>query len=257
MKDEDREIAPLIKSYILIEKIESEKSINNSLYELKKMCKINGDEFIKNTYLISFNHTDFKNVGTKEKEVESFFILNFLEFIENENFVKIFTELLMDAKQDNEINEIYNGLNKKFNLNIEQQIKLILSFIESGIEKYNEDANILFLEKCKEIYEQKIFAQIKNNCIVEKIINILFNILKIKNRQENNKEDNTEQNCIEEENIKLYIQSFSHYNEQLKNNGNNKDKAIDKSLKNEEIDKIKSNFKVMDTKIIIEIEKLV
>ena len=256
MKDEDKEIAPLIKSYILIDEIESEKNINNSLYELKKMCKMNGDEFVKNAYLISFNHTDFKNFGAKEKEVESFFILNFLEFIENKNFVKIFTELLMDAKQDNEMNEIYNGLNKKFNLNIEHQIKLILSFIESKIEKYNEDANLLFLEKCKEIYEQKIFAQIKNNNIIEKIINVLFNILKIKNRQENNKEDNAEQNYIGEENIKLYIQSFSHYNEQLKNSVNNKDKAVDRSLKNEEINKFESNFKVNNTKRIIEIEKL-
>jgi hypothetical protein len=256
MKDEDKEIAPLIKSYILIDEIESEKNINNSLYELKKMCKMNGDEFVKNAYLISFNHTDFKNFGSKEKEVESFFILNFLEFIENKNFVKIFTELLMDAKQDNEMNEIYNGLNKKFNLNIEHQIKLILSFIESKIEKYNEDANLLFLEKCKEIYEQKIFAQIKNNNIIEKIINVLFNILKIKNRQENNKEDNAEQNYIGEENIKLYIQSFSHYNEQLKNSVNNKDKAVDRSLKNEEINKFESNFKVNNTKKIIEIEKL-
>jgi len=256
MKDEDREIAPLIKSYILIDEIESEKNINNSLYELKKMCKMNGDEFIKNSNLISFNHTDFKNVGIKEKEVKSFFILNFLEFVENENFVKIFTQLLMDAKQDNEINEIYNGLNKTFNLNIEQQIKLILSFIGSGIEKYNEDANLLFLEKCKEIYDQKIFCQIKNNSIIEKIINVLFNILKIKNRQENNKEDNSEQNCIEEENIKLYIQSFSHYNEQLKNSGCNKDNIVNKSLKNEEIDKIESNFNINDKKRTIKIEKL-
>ena len=256
MKDEDKEIAPLIKSYILIDQIESEKNINNSLYELKKMCKMNGDEFLKNVNLISFNHTDFKNVGTKEKEVESFFILNFLEFLENENFVKIFTDLLMDAKKDNEINEIYNCLNKKFNLNIEEQIKLILSFIESRIDKYNEDANLLFLEKCKEIYEKKIFAQIKNNIIIEKIINILFNILKIKNRQENNKEDYTEQNCIGEENIKLYIQSFSHYNEQLKNSGSNKDKAVDRPLKNEEIGSFESNFKVNYTKRGIEIEKL-
>ena len=227
------------------------------LYELKKMCKMYGDELVKNANLISFNHTDFKNVGTKEKEIESFFTLNFLEFIENENFVDIFTELLMDAKQDNEINEIYNGLNKKFNLNIEHQIKLILSFIGSGIEKYNEDANLLFLEKCKEIYEQKIFSQIKNNSIIEKIINVLFNILKIKNRQENNKENNIEQNNIDEENIKLFIQSFSHYNEQLKNSRNYKDKVFDKSLKNEEIDKIESNFNINDTKRVIEIEKLI
>lgn len=68
MKDEDKEIAPLIKSYILIDEIESEKNINNSLYELKKMCKMNGDEFVKNAYLISFNHTDFKTLDLKKRK---------------------------------------------------------------------------------------------------------------------------------------------------------------------------------------------
>ena len=230
MKVKENEIAPLIRAYILITQINSEKNINNSYLELKNICNLYGDQYLKNISLISFNQIDFKNMGNPQKEVESFFTLNFPAFIENENFVKIFGNLLMDAKNEYSVTEIFNALKKKFNINIEQEIKIILSFIESGIEKYANDANILFLEKCKEIYEQKMFSQIKEKKIIEYVINVLFNILKIKNRQEN--QDSNSNKDIIEENIKLYIQSFSHYKEQLKSDIINK-ANINETKKNE------------------------
>jgi hypothetical protein len=253
MKVKDNEIAPLIRAYILITQINSEKNINNSYLELKNMCNLYGDQYLKNISLISFNQIDFKNMGNQQKEVESFFTLNFPAFIENENFVKIFGNLLMDAKNEYSVTEIFNALKKKFNINIEQEIKIILSFIESGIEKYANGANILFLEKCKEIYEQKMLSQIKEKKIIEYVINALFNILKIKNRQEN-KDSNSNKDIIEE-NIKLYIQSFSHYNEQLKFD------IINKADINEanEKEKNKSEYDMSNSNNIqnkVEIEKL-
>ena len=246
MKAKEAEIAPLIKAYILIEQINSEKNINKAAFELKKMCKIYGEEFIKNIYLISFNHVNFKNLGSQDYHKESFFILNFLEFLENDNFMKIFTNLLMDAKNEYSVSEIFDGLNNKFYLNIEQQIKVVICFIESGVEKYLEDANLLFLEKCKEVYEQKLFLELKNNTIVEKMINILFNILKIKNRQDNsnsNKESKNK-NDIDESNIQIYIQTFSHCNEQLKSIVNNKNSIV--KNENEEKTKIESNNDIVN-----------
>ena len=257
MKDTDREIAPLIRAYILIDQINSQKNVNNSNLELKSMCKFYGDEFSKNVNLISYNHIDFKNIGNQEKEIESFFTLNFPAFIGNEKFVKIFGNLLMDAKNDYTVSEIFNGLKKKFNLNIEQQIKLILSFIDSRIEKYVNDANLLFLEKCTEIYEQKMFLQIKEKNIIDYIINELFNILKIKNRQEN-KDANNEKDIVEE-NIKLYIQSFSHYNEQLKTDLVNKENNAN-ALETEEKNKIECDLNLNSINTIdnkIEYEKLI
>ena len=225
MKMKDIEIAPLIKAYILIDQINSEKNINNSLFELKKMSKIYGDEFIKNVNLISFNHINFKNMNI-QKENESFFILNFPEFIENEHFSQIFPNLLMDANKNYSVSDIFNVLNIKIKLKIEQQIKLIISFIDSGIKKYIEEGNSLFLGKCKEIFELKLFSEFNNNIIVEKIINILFNILKIKNRQDNDNKTENEID-IDETDIQLYIQSFSHCNEQLKNKLLNKEINLD------------------------------
>ena len=247
MKEKEKEIAPLIKAYILIDQINSEKNINNAVFELKKMSKIYGDEFIKNINLISFNHVNFRNLGSQKFLKESFFTLNFLEFLENENFVKIFSNLLMDAKNEYSVSEIFNELNKKFNLNIEQQIKVVISFIESGVEKYLEDANILFLEKCKEVYEQKLFLEFNNNVVVEKIICILFNILKIKNRQDNSNlnNKNQNQNDIDESNIQIYIQAFSHCNEQLKIMLNNKNNGINND--NEEKTKIESNDNIFES----------
>ena len=152
----------------------------------------------------------------------------------------------MDAKIEYSVSEIFNGLNKKFNLNIEQQIKVVISFIDSGVEKYFEDSNLLFLEKCKEVYEQKLFLEFKNNLIVEKMISILFNILKIKNRQDNanSNTENKSQNDIDESNIQIYIQAFSHCNEQLKSILNNKNNIVNNE--NEEQTKIESNNNIIN-----------
>ena len=276
MKVKETEIAPLIKAYILIDQINSVKNINSAVFELKKMCKIYGDEFIKNINLISFNHVDFKNLGSQDNQKESFFTLNFLDFLENENFVKIFANLLMDAKNEYSVSEICKGLNKKFNLNIEQQIKVVISFIDSGVEKYLEDANLLFLEKCKEVYEQKLFLELKNNIIVEKMISILFNILKIKNRQDNviSNNEKKNQNDFDESNIQIYIQAFSHCNEQLKSMLNKTNNIINNEIEEktkiesnnivnneiEEISKIESNNNIINNnefiKTNIEIEKI-
>ena len=252
MKVNDNEITPLIRAYILINQINSEKNINNSYLELKNMCNSYGDQFLKNISLISFNQIDFKNMGNQPKEVESFFTLNFPIFIENTNFVKIFGNILMDAKNKYSFTEIFNALKKKFNINIEQEIKLIISFIESGIEKYVDEANLLFLEKCKEIYEKKMFGEIKEKKTNEYIINILFNILKIKNIQENKDSANDKDNT--EENIKAYIQSFSHYNEQLKSNLVNVEESTKDS---DDINKPVNNCnKNISMEYKIEIEKL-
>ena len=258
MKVKDREINPLMKAYILIIQINEENNINNSLQELKKMCKIYGDEFIKNVYLLSFNKTNFKNIENQEKE-KSFFVSTFQDFIANPNFIQIFKNILLNTQNENSINEIFNGLNGKLNLTIEEQLKLIISFIESGIEAYKKDADLLFLEKCCEIYNQKKFLEFKNNNIIEKIINILFNILKIKNREDNkdsNNDTNTENKSdIYEENIKLYMQSFSHYNEQLKNDSKNKENNDIKNLENKEKDN--SDFNINNTETKIFFEKLI
>ena len=114
----DAEIAPLIKAYILIDQINSEKNISDSLFELKKMCKIYGDEFIKNVNLVSFNHINFNNMDI-QKENKSFFIQYFPEFIENEHFSQIFPKLLMDANNNYSVKDIFNILNQKIKLNIE------------------------------------------------------------------------------------------------------------------------------------------
>ena len=253
MKEKDTELAPLIKAYILIDNMHSEENINNSLFELKKMFKKYGDEFIKNVNLISFNHINFKNQPNLKK---SFFLLYFLDFLENANFVKIFANLLMDAKIEYSALDIFNGLKSKFDLNIEQQIKVILSFIDSGVDYYSKDSNFLFLEKCKEIYEQKLFHEFKTHDVVEKIINKLFNILKIKNIQDNiDSNMRADKKNDDETNIQLYIQSFSHCNEQLKSNMKDKKNIIDNS--NEENDEFVSKINDSITKYKIEIEKII
>ena len=219
MTEKDRSIAPLLKGYILLDEIESGQN-KDKISELIQMCEQNDEEFIKNINLISFNHIDFKNF----KNQTNFFTSYFNDFLQNKNFVEIFGEILKDGKEDNSLDEIFNELNNLFNLDIEQQIKIILGFIKSGMEKYLEDANNLFLEKCKYIHEKKLFAQLTSNKTIENILNLLFDLFKIKNKHDNNE--------INEEKIKLYIQSFSHYNEQLKSNLQTNEKSKENLDKN-------------------------
>ena len=92
----------------------------------------------------------------------------------------------MNTKNIGTTTEIFNGLNKQCKLNIENQIKLLMSFIMSDTEKYQEEANNLLLEKCKDIFKEK-----KINNLTESIASNLCIILEnMKDGEDNEKGEN-------------------------------------------------------------------
>ena len=168
--------APLLRAYLLISQEKNKKNVFKSIQtEISKMSEFFGSDFDRNLHLILFNDIDFKDPKTfqktKDRKIE-YFLQDFPQFIEKPDFVEVFSRILMDTKNPGSASEIFNGLNKKFKLNIENQMKLLISFIMSDTERYQEEARNIILEKCKEIYKDK-----KLNNLTESTINTLLTIL--------------------------------------------------------------------------------
>ena len=168
--------APLLRAYLLINQEKNKKNAFKSIQtEISKMSEVFGQDFDRNLHLILFNDIDFRDPKTfqktKDRKIE-YFLQDFPQFIERPDFTEIFSRILMDTKNQSSASEIFNGLNKKFKLNIENQMKILISFIMSDTERYQEEAKNMILEKCKEIYKDK-----KLNSLNESIINSLLTIL--------------------------------------------------------------------------------
>ena len=132
--------------------------------------------------------------------------MDFPKFVERSDFVNIFSEILMDTKNTGTTTEIFNGLNKQCKLSIENQIKLLMSFIMSDTEKYQEEANNLLLEKCKEIYKEKKI----NNLTESTVSNLLIILDNMKDGEDNENRDKGEKNAQIEE----YCRYFMNYDEE-------------------------------------------
>lgn len=151
--------APLLRAYLLINQEKNKKNAFKSIQtEISKMSELFGLDFDRNLHLILFNDIDFKDPKSLQKSKDrkiDYFLQDFPQFIDRADFIEIFSRILMDTKNQGSANEIFNCLNKKFKLNIENQMKLIISFIMSDTDKYLEEAKNLLLEKCNEIYKEK------------------------------------------------------------------------------------------------------
>ena len=175
--------APLLRAYQLINQEKSKKNAFKSIQtEIGKMSDLFGTDFDRNLHLILFNDIDFKDSKTfqksKDKKIE-YFMQDFPQFIERPDFIEMFGRILMETTNPGTANEIFNGLNKKFKLNIENQMKILISFIMSETEKYQEEAKNIILEKCKEIYKDK-----KLTNLTESTITTLLTILELIKKEE-------------------------------------------------------------------------
>ena len=165
-----------MRAYLLINQEKNKKNAFKSIQtEISKMSELFGLDFDRNLHLILFNDIDFKDPKSLQKSKDrkiDYFLQDFPQFIDRADFIEIFSRILMDTKNQGSANEIFNCLNKKFKLNIENQMKLIISFIMSDTDKYLEEAKNLLLEKCNEIYKEK-----KLNNLTESTINSLLGVL--------------------------------------------------------------------------------
>lgn len=226
--------APLLRAYLLINQEKNKKVFKSIQPEIAKMSEIFGDNFDCNLHLTLFNDIDFKDLKSVQKPKDrkvQYFLQDFPQFIEKEDFIENFSRILMHTKNPGTTTEIYNGLNKQCKFNIENQMKLLICFFMSDTERYKDEAKNLFLEKCKDIYkEQKII----NSLNEETVNNILIILESIKNdevsKENSENDDNSKISQIDE-----YIEHFMNYEE---DGGNTCQTSSDDTKQISDLDKI-------------------
>ena len=97
---------------------------------------------------------EIKTILNNKNNKGQYFIQEFPQFVDRNDFITIFSEILMNSKTENTIQEINEGLNKICKLSSENQIKILISFILSGNEKFQADAKALLIGKCKELQKE-------------------------------------------------------------------------------------------------------
>ena len=160
--------APLIRVNYLLTQEKNKKGLKSIQPEINKMSEIFGMDFDKGLYKLLFEEIDFKDVknllNTKNAKTQ-YFLQEFSSLLGKPNFINIFSEILRNTENTNLVNEIIDGLNKVVKLSIDNQIKLLISFIFSGNEKYVKDAKNLLLNKCKELEKDNKTSQLSPNTI--------------------------------------------------------------------------------------------
>ena len=211
MKISNIKEAPLLRAYLLINQEKNKKVFKSIQPEITKMSELFGPDFDRKLHLILFNDIDFKDLKglqkSKDRKIQ-YFLQDFPQFIDRADFIDMFSQILMDTKNTGTTTEIFNGLNKQCKLSMENQMKLLISFIMSDTEKYQEEANNILLEKCKDVYKDK-----KINTLTEKTVGklqiILENLLYEEEENENGeKGENSKAKQIEE-----YYKYFMNYEE--------------------------------------------
>ena len=158
---------PLIRVNYLLTQEKNKKGLKSIQPEINKMSEIFGMDFDKGLYKLLFEEIDFKDVknllNTKNAKTQ-YFLQEFSSLLGKPNFINIFSEILRNT-ENSKVNEIIDGLNKVVKLSIDNQIKLLISFIFSGNERYVKDAKNLLLNKCKELEKDNKTPQLSPNTI--------------------------------------------------------------------------------------------
>ncbi|MCQ2816353.1 MAG: DUF3819 domain-containing protein [archaeon] len=148
--------APLIRAHLLINQEKSKKGYKSIQPEISKMSEVFGPQFDKSLHKSLFEEINFKEIKTilnNKSGKGQYFIGEFPQFVDREDFINVFSEILMDTKTENTTQEINEGLNKICKLSLENQIKILIAFIFSGNERF-QDAKGMLISKCKDLQKE-------------------------------------------------------------------------------------------------------
>jgi len=123
------------------------------------MSEIFGIEFDKHIYKSLLEDIDFKDqrglVSSRNNSNKIVFLVQeFPGLLARPDFISIFSHIMEYNNSNATAAEFFEGLVKLLKLNIENQFKILLSFFYSGNPKYQEDAKVLFMNKCVEIHKE-------------------------------------------------------------------------------------------------------
>ena len=85
----------------------------------------------------------------------------------------------MNTTNKSSINEIFEALNKILKLSFENKFKIIIAFMYSMNERFQEDAKNLFISKCNELHKEGKNDQLSKSTIenISLIINSVDSLL--------------------------------------------------------------------------------
>ena len=102
--------APLIRAYLLINHEKSKKGFKSLQQEINKMTETFGPSFDKNLYKILFDEIEFndiKNFQNPKTGKIHFFLQEFPQLIERQDFINFFSEILMLTENKSTASEIF------------------------------------------------------------------------------------------------------------------------------------------------------
>ena len=143
--------APLIRAYLMITQEKSKKGFKTIQSEINKMTKTFGNDFDKELHKMLINEIDFSNIKSFQNPKNAknqFFIQEFPQLIERNDFINFFSEIYMCSNNNNSPSDIFNTLKTLNKLSIENQIKILISLVMSN--KNENDSIPLLIDKLKE-----------------------------------------------------------------------------------------------------------
>ena len=143
--------APLIWANDLFNQEKNKKPLKSIQQEIESLSQSFGKDFDKGLYVLLLDSIDFKDVknliNSKNIKVQ-YFLDDFQKNINKEDFVNFFAEVLMKTKNTNSVKEIFEGVVKILQINEEEQLKILLSFVLSKNPRYLNDALYFLNQKC-------------------------------------------------------------------------------------------------------------
>ncbi len=166
--------APLMRAYLLINQEKSKRGFKSLQQEINKMTESYGPSFDKNLYKILFDEIEFQDIKSFQNQKTGkiqFFLQEFPQLLERQDFTNFFSEILMFSENKSSASEIFNSLNKICKLSLENQFKILISMIMSTNEKYEKEAQKMIIEKYKEIKDENGIKLSEN--IIQTLIMVL------------------------------------------------------------------------------------
>lgn len=134
------------------------------------MSEIFGIEFDKHIYKSLFDEIDFKDLkglmaNKNAPNKLQYFVQEFPALVERPDFTNIFTHILYTTSNQSTAYEIFEGLNKMARLSQENQFKILVSFIYSMNERFQEDTTNILITKCQELHKEGKSDQLSHSTV--------------------------------------------------------------------------------------------
>ncbi|MCQ2816357.1 MAG: DUF3819 domain-containing protein [archaeon] len=159
---------PLLRANYLFSQEKGKKGYKSIQPEINKMSEFFGSDFEKRLYKSLFDEIDFEELKPIQncKNIKTqYFLQEFSVLLYRPNFISFFSEILMNTENTFSVKEIFDSLNKAIKMPYEQQMKILISFMLSNVERFVSDGKAIALSKIKDIQKEGKVDQLSQSTI--------------------------------------------------------------------------------------------